>query len=201
MWRSARAGAVAAVLFLAGSARATCFDGVRNGPESDVDCGGDCVPCEEGDRCVAPRDCVSGRCSEGECEERPYVKGADLPPGYHLEPMATGGPATARTIGWVSLGVGYGAAYVTALSLPGEVGALYVPVFGPWIEVGDRTQGLRGLIAVDGLLQTVGAGLVIGGLIAGGKQIVRDDPVLAHLVVTPARIGRDGYGLFMQSAF
>lgn len=201
MQRNASAAVAAALLFLGAEASATCFDRIRNGPESDVDCGGDCIPCEQGDRCVTPHDCFSGRCSEWVCDERTYVKGTEVPPGYHLESSAVGGAATARTIGWISLGVGYGIAYASALSLPGEVGALYVPVFGPWIEVADSHQGLRGLIAVDGLLQTVGAGLVLGGIIAGGKQVVRDDPVLTTFVIRPSRVGRDGYGLFVESAF
>src|SRR4051812_41585202 len=90
----------AAVLF-ALPAGATCFDGVRNGPESDVDCGGDCPACERGDTCQIPSDCYSGRCAQNECEERPYVKGTTVPPGYRLETSQADGAAITRTIGWV----------------------------------------------------------------------------------------------------
>jgi hypothetical protein len=46
----------------------TCFDGLRNGGESDVDCGGDaCAPCAEGKSCLASADCRSGACSGGVC--------------------------------------------------------------------------------------------------------------------------------------
>ena len=186
---------------LSSAARATCFDGVRNGPESDVDCGGDCPACERGDRCTAPRDCYSGRCAEGFCAERSLNKGEPVPAGYRVETSQADGAAVTRTIGWVSLGVGYGAAYVTALSLPGNVSWLYAPVIGPWIQVGRRGQSLPGLIAVDGLFQTVGASLVVYGIAAAGKQLVRDEGVLARVRVVPTAMGRDGWGVTLVGAF
>lgn len=45
----------------------TCTDDVRNGAESDVDCGGDCVTCVEGMRCSNDTDCASGLCLEFQC--------------------------------------------------------------------------------------------------------------------------------------
>lgn len=44
-----------------------CADGVRDGDESDVDCGGSCVPCSGGRRCQTYFDCASGMCSGGIC--------------------------------------------------------------------------------------------------------------------------------------
>jgi hypothetical protein len=134
------------------------------------------------------------------CEERAYEEGAPLPRGYHVEISQSDGAATSRTLGWVSLGIGYGAAYAAALSVPGELSALYVPVVGPWIEVADRSQRLRGLIAVDGLLQIVGAGLVVGGMVASGRELVRDD-FTVKLDVGPTLLGRDGYGIGALGAF
>jgi hypothetical protein len=183
------------------AASATCFDGVRDGPESDVDCGGDCPACERGDRCGSPHDCYSGRCAEGECAERSYANGETVPAGYRVERSDADGAAITRTIGWIALGVGYGSAYVAALSLPGNVSYLYAPVIGPWIEVGQKHQGLPGLIAVDGFFQTVGASLVVYGIAAAGKQLVRDEGVFARITVAPAAMGRDGYGMCVTGAF
>ena len=209
VWRVWLGGVVSVALHSA-TAHATCFDRVLDGRESDVDCGGECVPCALGDACRVPLDCDSGRCAEFVCEERVYEKGAPVPKGYRVEMSTTGRAMTARTIGWISLGLGYGGAYVAALTTPGEVSWLYAPVVGPWIELARRAPDdhaakddylLRGAIAIDGLLQTVGAGLVIGGIALSGEQLVRDDGVLARLVVTPAPIGRDGYGLWARGAF
>jgi hypothetical protein len=47
----------------------TCLDLVRNGAETDVDCGGPaCLACTTGQLCAANRDCASGTCgAAGRC--------------------------------------------------------------------------------------------------------------------------------------
>jgi hypothetical protein len=47
------------------SADCTCYDGVKNGDETDVDCGGSCAPCIAGKACNENADCVSGVCAAG----------------------------------------------------------------------------------------------------------------------------------------
>ena len=39
-----------------------CDDGLLNGDETDVDCGGSCQPCSDGDDCVLGNDCISLVC-------------------------------------------------------------------------------------------------------------------------------------------
>ena len=39
-------------------------DGVKNGVETDVDCGNGCGPCAEGRACLKNTDCASGICSD-----------------------------------------------------------------------------------------------------------------------------------------
>ena len=46
----------------------SCSDGVQNGTESDVDCGGDCSPCSDGRACNSDSDCQSGNCDNGVCQ-------------------------------------------------------------------------------------------------------------------------------------
>lgn len=45
----------------------TCFDGRKNGNETDVDCGGSCPKCGTGKRCQGAGDCASGFCAQGRC--------------------------------------------------------------------------------------------------------------------------------------
>ncbi len=46
----------------------TCDDGVKNGDETDVDCGGgDCAACAPGSGCAQASDCTEGVCSGGIC--------------------------------------------------------------------------------------------------------------------------------------
>jgi parallel beta-helix repeat protein len=46
----------------------TCSDGVQNGSETDVDCGGSCPPCANGQGCIGNPDCVSGNCVGNVCQ-------------------------------------------------------------------------------------------------------------------------------------
>jgi hypothetical protein len=55
-----------------GGSSPTCTDGVKNGSETDVDCGGGtCSPCANGDTCAVGSDCVSGTCTGGICVSPP----------------------------------------------------------------------------------------------------------------------------------
>jgi hypothetical protein len=45
----------------------TCVDGMQDGNEVDVDCGGSCAPCAVGRKCTAGTDCGSGQCTTGVC--------------------------------------------------------------------------------------------------------------------------------------
>lgn len=44
-----------------------CHDGIRDGEESDVDCGGSCRACTTNKTCGAPTDCDSEQCDAGLC--------------------------------------------------------------------------------------------------------------------------------------
>jgi hypothetical protein len=44
-----------------------CGDGVKNGSESGVDCGGLCGPCPNGQQCSRHRDCADHACQAGVC--------------------------------------------------------------------------------------------------------------------------------------
>jgi hypothetical protein len=46
-----------------------CANGVKDGSESDVDCGSDCSQCANGKTCVAFSDCSSSHCVNGTCQE------------------------------------------------------------------------------------------------------------------------------------
>lgn len=47
----------------------TCNDAQLNGDETDIDCGGEqCQACDDGEACAAPSDCVSGVCTDDECQ-------------------------------------------------------------------------------------------------------------------------------------
>jgi hypothetical protein len=45
----------------------TCRDRVRDGDETDIDCGGSCQPCWAAKQCSRPEDCQSRACDGGSC--------------------------------------------------------------------------------------------------------------------------------------
>ncbi|MGB0679873.1 MAG: RCC1 domain-containing protein [Polyangiales bacterium] len=47
---------------------ASCADGIQNGDESSIDCGGSCGACGDGASCSAPGDCTSAVCTGGTCQ-------------------------------------------------------------------------------------------------------------------------------------
>ena len=48
----------------------TCSDKVKNGAETDVDCGGGtCPKCLDGRTCKTATDCSSGNCQSGTCKK------------------------------------------------------------------------------------------------------------------------------------
>jgi hypothetical protein len=57
-----------------GTCQPTCTDGVKDGAETDKDCGGPtsgplvCDRCEPGQTCLVPGDCDSGVCTGGHCK-------------------------------------------------------------------------------------------------------------------------------------
>ncbi len=50
-----------------GSAEPTCFDAVKNGSETDMDCGGSCSPCVHGKQCLVNEDCYGNLCAGHYC--------------------------------------------------------------------------------------------------------------------------------------
>lgn len=58
----------------------SCFDGQWNGEESDLDCGGPCQPCQPGQGCKEPVDCVDQRCQEGMCAAFDCQDTGECPP-------------------------------------------------------------------------------------------------------------------------
>jgi hypothetical protein len=62
-----------------GTGGATCSDGITNGEEVDVDCGGpDCAACANGRACEEAGDCLSGLCEGGQCVAAPTCRDRQL---------------------------------------------------------------------------------------------------------------------------
>ncbi len=51
----------------AGAFVTNCYNLLRDGDETDVDCGGSCPACQDNSKCVADKDCISKYCKNGIC--------------------------------------------------------------------------------------------------------------------------------------
>lgn len=48
---------------------ASCSDGIEDGSETDIDCGGvSCASCADGKKCIVGTDCQSRVCATGTCQ-------------------------------------------------------------------------------------------------------------------------------------
>jgi len=47
--------------------KASCIDEILNGNETDLDCGGDCHPCDVGQHCLVDTDCKDSECTSNVC--------------------------------------------------------------------------------------------------------------------------------------
>jgi len=70
-----------------------CDDGVLNGNETALDCGGNCDLCPNGRACADDDECASGLCQFGECEAQPSCD--DLEENADETDVDCGGPTCA----------------------------------------------------------------------------------------------------------
>jgi hypothetical protein len=78
----------------------TCTDHLKNGAETDVDCGGPaCSPCDDGQTCVDQSDCKSESCDGGTCTTVPACTPQDYVTG---QGYITSTPAPSTKYGYYS---------------------------------------------------------------------------------------------------
>ena len=71
--------------------KAACKDKIKNGDETDIDCGGSCSPCPYGRKCGANTDCASRACrSNNKCGDVLHFDTACHRLGGGLQTIATG---------------------------------------------------------------------------------------------------------------
>jgi hypothetical protein len=89
---------------------------------------------------------------------------------------------------------------VLGASAGGDNAALFVPVLGPFIEIGHLNAGpLSGLAGVflvlDGLAQAGGVAMLIGGIASTKQVLVRRDVATTTVRITPLTMGYGGAGV------
>jgi hypothetical protein len=127
----------------------------------------------------------------------PY-EGGEIPPAAHLE---TAPDMTYVGTGIAIAGAAYGFSLIYALSTCGAQmdcrsgsAALYAPVVGPFITAAQApTTGGAALSVFDGAVQSVGAALIVAGIIAPKRFVVWQDRK-ASVTVAPTLVGAGASG-------
>ena len=100
----------------------TCHDGVQDGHETAVDCGGGCDGCPAGDACGAGTDCHSGVCEDGTCQAPSCSDGVRNGDETAVDCGGSCGPCVPASVpGAVSVAFPYGLAiHLTGVSPSGD---------------------------------------------------------------------------------
>jgi hypothetical protein len=145
-----------------------------------------------------------------------YEEGDPIPPGYHVVERARQGLVIG---GMITFFVSYGIALSVAMidDFKDQTNWLAVPVAGPWLMMYNRSRPdcdsqtgngcvdqsletvLRFYLAIDGVAQAAGAGMLAFGF-AGRKILVRDDSY-AYVRLLPGPVGTSGYGATLAGRF
>jgi hypothetical protein len=134
-----------------------------------------------------------------------WEEGDPIPPGYHVATrtrtgLIVGGAVLFGVLYFLSLVVAAGNGDAASRGQSNPAAALYFPVAGPFIQMANSDSSTAKLfLAIDGLGQAAGAAMFIGGLSSPKTVLLRND--LARPVLTPMRIGRDGFGLGLSGSF
>ncbi len=149
----------------------------------------------------------------------PYRDGQPVDPMYRKESSGNTGLIVGGTLTFLA---SYGAAVGYGANQDWKNGLRWntLPVAGPFFAIGKRDFGCKintpsldvanqcmddamseveavAILAVDGLIQTIGATLLIAGVLDRDTLLVRND--VASLSVRPA--GKDGYSLNLRQRF
>ncbi len=138
---------------------------------------------------------------------RDWHEGEPIPPGYH--------PADRARVGLIAGGATmFGVPYLISVLVgaggadSGCCNAMYIPVLGPFIQMGSLHSGDSSLdatggvfLAIDGLLQAAGVAMFIYGIAVPKTVLVRND-LGALKNVTPApMVGKNFAGVGLTGQF
>lgn len=140
----------------------------------------------------------------------PYVEGQPGPPGYRLTTESSKGLVIS---GAICLGVGYSFMLLSAPIVaavrksndedPDDANVMMIPVVGPFLSIWALdSEGVgTSFLILDGLLQTAGAGMLIGGLASPRKVWLRGDIAGVRYQLTPGLVGKNTPGLGLTGSW
>lgn len=109
-----------------------CSDNVKNGTESDIDCGGSCTGCSDGKTLTLDTDCLSTHCVMGVCTTLPPTVVPTTPADGALSMTAT----YAHTNGFTVLSQNVCDGYVVIIRIYGGGGDPYAAFGNDFVGYG-----------------------------------------------------------------
>jgi hypothetical protein len=131
-----------------------------------------------------------------------------IPPGYHVathvrKGMIVGGSVLFGTLWLISILVGAGGADNASPGQSNQFAAMFIPAAGPFLQMANNGSTTGNVFyAIDGIGQCAGIAMLIYGIAAPQTSLVRNDlGTFKFPLITPVRMGRDGYGAGLTAHF
>jgi hypothetical protein len=127
-----------------------------------------------------------------------WSEGDQVPPGYHLDTQVRKGLVIGGS-------VTFGAVYMLSVTAAAFGGArqLLIPVAGPFVAIGESqaTDGEAAALVLNGALQVGGLAMLIAGLAAPRKVLIRNDVDQGFVMPTPMSFGASSGGIGLVGTF
>lgn len=135
----------------------------------------------------------------------PYEEGDPIPSGYHLESKAR--------MNLVGTGIGLFVPFYAISTLSAAIAEgpydnpnywpMYIPTIGPLIAISTAKPDNNFetfMLGLDAAAQTAGLGLIIWGMVAREKRLIRVADSVPALSIAPLHFGRGSFGLGISGA-
>ncbi len=135
----------------------------------------------------------------------PYEEGDPIPSGYHLESKAR--------MNLVGTGIGLFVPFYAISTLSAAIAEgpydnpnywpMYIPTIGPLIAISTAKPDNNFetfMLGLDAAAQTAGLGLIIWGMVAREKRLIRIADSVPALSIAPLHFGRGSFGLGISGA-
>jgi hypothetical protein len=145
---------------------ASCTDGVRNGTESDVDCGGSCgATCAANKACNTSADCQSGLCTGSFCTGHPTGAGTTPTTAPETDSIQPSVGSAAPAAGGYAIAAAPGSFRVTMISSPSTPNEFVGSIFtkGGITAVSAGCGGACSITSADFISQPIA--------VSGGQRI------------------------------
>ena len=136
-----------------------------------------------------------------------YDEGDPIPRGYHpvehvRKGLIVGGAVTFGVLYFLSLLVAAGNTdYANRNNTTSQTDALYIPAIGPFVQMTKSSATANVFLAIDGIAQTGGLIMLVGGIAAPKTVLVRDEAMRTPRLMASPIFGPRMQGMGIVGTF